>query len=122
MIKFLKTLPLLAVIILLPCRMIIIDVPVYDYFESYRELKEFVARDDTEQCTYVRNKFDCEDFAMRFQRNALKEGKITNCQWVYRNGEKHCLISVFIPKENMCYHVEPQWDLIFKVETLDENP
>jgi len=53
-------------------------------FESLDELNEFLAEDKTNEHPYTRGVFDCDDFALMLQRNALEKGYLMNCQMLFR--------------------------------------
>jgi len=49
----------------------------FSYFSSRKELLDFLSEDKTNEIPYTQ-KFDCEDFAITLQKNAMKKGKLMN--------------------------------------------
>jgi len=76
-------------------------------FSSVEELELFLAEDNTNEHEYIRSDFDCDDFALMLQHNALEKGYIMNCQTLFT---AHVLNMVII--DNEIYYIEPMTDEI----------
>jgi len=84
---------------------------------NYDTLIKWLYSDRTDRETYVKDTFDCEDFAMRLQKEALEDGLILSIQ--LDMVAHHAINNAFVPKENKIYFVEPQNDGIWLVGALD---
>ncbi len=85
-------------------------------FSSIEELELFLAEDNTNEHEYIRNEFDCDDFALMLQRNALEKGYIMNCQTLFT---AHVLNMVII--DNEIYYIEPMTDEIIFLTHVDRE-
>ena len=77
---------------------------------TYQEMKEFLAKDPTNQNTYVENKYVCVDFAATVNNNA--ESKGIRCAVVdifYPDGYGHTIVAFETTDRGLIY-VEPQYD------------
>ena len=82
-------------------------------FVSVDELKEFLANDHTNELKYIKEDFDCDDFARTLQANAFKAGYIMNCQ----NQFNHMFCMVIIG--NGIYYIESMTDEVTYAADLD---
>lgn len=89
------------------------------HFSSLDELKEFLSRDKTDKCTYVKGTFDCDDFARMLQENALEEGYLINCQRSTIHGVKHMLNMAFVG--NDIYYIEASTDGVMHAGYIDRR-
>ena len=87
------------------------------HFPNYHTLLNWLYEDRTDRETYVENTFDCEDFAMRLQKEALEDGWIISIQ--LDNVAHHALNNAFLPSENKIYFIEPQNDGLWLVGAMD---
>lgn len=72
------------------------------YFENTRELREWLAQDDTDQVLIMG--WDCDDYARALAEQAIKDG-----YWIYiQQRGNHMLNSTIIG--NKFYYIEPQHD------------
>ena len=85
-------------------------------FSSIEELELFLAEDNTNEHEYIRSEFDCDDFALMLQRNALEKGYIMNCQTLFT---AHVLNMVII--DNEIYYIEPMTDEIIFLTHVDRE-
>jgi len=85
-------------------------------FSSVEELELFLAEDKTNEQEYINSDFDCDDFALMLQRNALEKGYIMNCQTLFTT---HVLNMVII--DNEIYYVEPMTDEIIFLTHVDRE-
>ena len=85
-------------------------------FSSIEELELFLAEDNTNEYEYIRSEFDCDDFALMLQRNALEKGYIMNCQTLFT---AHVLNMVII--DNEIYYIEPMTDEIVFLTHVDRE-
>lgn len=85
-------------------------------FSSIEELELFLAEDNTNEYEYISNEFDCDDFALMLQRNALEKGYIINCQTLFT---AHVLNMVII--NNEIYYIEPMTDEIIFLTHVDRE-
>ena len=87
------------------------------HFPNYHTLLNWLYEDRTDRETYVENTFDCEDFAMRLQKEALEDGWIVSIQ--LDTEKHHALNNAFVPNENKIYFIEPQNDGLWLVGVMD---
>ena len=85
-------------------------------FSSIEELKLFLAEDNTNEHEYIESEFDCDDFALMLQHNALEKGYIMNCQTLFT---AHALNMVII--DNEIYYIEPTTDEIIFLTHVDRE-
>ena len=85
-------------------------------FSSIEELELFLAEDKTNEQEYIDSEFDCDDFALMLQHNALEKGYIMNCQTLFT---AHVLNMVII--ENEIYYIEPMTDEIIFLTHADRE-
>jgi hypothetical protein len=85
-------------------------------FSSVEELELFLAEDNTNEHEYIESEFDCDDFALMLQRNALEKGYIMNCQTLFT---AHALNMVII--DNEIYYIEPTTDEIIFLTHVDRE-
>ncbi|MFC1969784.1 hypothetical protein ACFLVV_01025 [Chloroflexota bacterium] len=85
-------------------------------FASIEELELFLAEDNTNEHEYISSEFDCDDFALTLQHNALEKGYIMNCQTLFT---AHVLNMVII--DNEIYYVEPMTDEIVFLTHADRE-
>ncbi len=52
-------------------------------FSSLDELEWFLTEDETDEHENIRDVFDCSDFALMLQKNALEQGYLMNCQMLF---------------------------------------
>jgi hypothetical protein len=81
-------------------------------FSSVDELKAWLAQDDTDSTIYIfgtgcLSKYDCDDYAVALERNALLDGYLVSLQ-IENN---HVLNSTIIGNE--IYFIEPQTDEVW---------
>jgi hypothetical protein len=86
-------------------------------FKSLEELQEFLANDDTDQQQYIKDTFDCDDFAMMLQERAFEQGYIINCQKLPVGGLNH-MDNLAICANDM-YFVEAESDVVSYAGFLD---
>ncbi len=89
------------------------------YFYDVDELKLWLLINQVDMLYYNEPSFDCEDFALLLQRDALKDGYIISCQYNYYNNSYHIINTAFIPNENKIYCIEPQTDNIYMLCFMD---
>ena len=58
-------------------------------FKSLEELRQFLSDDDTDQHEYIKDSFDCDDFARMLQERAFEKGYVINCQKLPVGGLNH---------------------------------
>jgi hypothetical protein len=97
------------------------------YFYSTTELEDWLAEDDTNEWTFVTNYAtkttsmeyidDCDDYALRLQRNALADGYILSVTVIKQNGLSHMVNSAVI--DGAIWYIEPQTDEIWFFSSLD---
>lgn len=86
-------------------------------FSSLDELKDFLAKDDTDEHEYIKIEFDCEDFSFMLQRHALAEGYLINCQKLPVGGIEHMCNMAIVGNE--IYYIEPRTDKVTYMGYLD---
>lgn len=82
-------------------------------FESIDELKQFLADDKTNEQTYIKPHFDCDDFAMMLQANAFRQGYIMNCEYQFHH--MFCMAVI----GNEIHRVEPETDEVTFMAYVD---
>ena len=79
-------------------------------FSSLDELEWFLTEDKTDEHEYIRNVFDCSDFALMLQKNALEQGYLMNCQMLFTEHMMNMAIA-----GDAVYYIEPTTDEILFV-------
>lgn len=77
---------------------------------SYREVKKFLADDETSKREYLEGAYTCVDFAAAVKANAAKKG--IRCAYVvieYRGGAGHTIVAFDTTDEGLVF-IEPQFD------------
>ena len=87
------------------------------HFINHQELYWWVFTSYEDDTPYVENEYDCEDFAMEFQRQALEDGYIVSVS--YNENYTHAFNTAIIPSENRVYRIEPRAKYITVVCGLD---
>ncbi len=86
------------------------------YFNpTYKQVKDFIAKDETDKNEYIENEYTCFDFSADVNNNAEKEG--IRCGMVlirFKSGEGHALV-VFETVDKGLIFIEPQDDKEVKV-------
>ncbi len=86
-------------------------------FSTLEELEQFLAQDDTDSHEYIKNDFDCDDFAHDLQEHAFERGYIMNCQILPIGGLRHMMNMAIAG--NKIYYIEPTTDEITFVHYVD---
>jgi hypothetical protein len=79
-------------------------------FSSLDELEWFLTEDKTDEHEYIRDVFDCSDFALMLQKNALEQGYLMNCQMLFTEHMMNMAIA-----GDAVYYIEPTTDEILFV-------
>jgi len=77
---------------------------------TYREMSDFLARDETSEREYIEEEYACVDFAADVKANVAKEG--IRCAYViieYRGGGGHAIVAFDTTDEGLVF-IEPQFD------------
>lgn len=98
-------------------------------FESEEELTEWLHNDKTDELPYIRNLFECENFARTLMKHALEDGHYISFQVLknYRRPDTkefiegpHAINSTIIG--NYIYFVDPQTDDHWVAYLLEQEP
>lgn len=77
---------------------------------TYREMKEFIARDSTNSKEYVKDKYLCSDFSTEVNNNAEAEGiRCATVDIFYPEGYGHTIVAFETIDKGLVY-IEPQFD------------
>ncbi len=79
-------------------------------FSSLDELEWFLTEDETDEHENIRDVFDCSDFALMLQKNALEQGYVMNCQMLFTEHMMNMAVA-----GDAVYYVEPTTDEILFV-------
>jgi len=87
-------------------------------FTSLEELKSWLAEDDTDECVHLvvgedgvsrlDVEYDCDDYALRLQRQAARSGFLMSVTIIEEQGKPHMINLACIG--NDIYYIEPQTD------------
>jgi len=90
-------------------------------FKSESELKTWLNNDRTNYETYITDVFDCEDFAIRLQKEASIDGYLLSCQLIFDENNKpyHVINAAYITTENKIIFIEPQNDKEWYISNMD---
>jgi len=83
---------------------------------TYREMSDFLARDETSEREYIEEEYACTDFAADVKANAAKEG--IRCAYVrteYSGGSGHAVVAFDTTDAGMVF-IEPQFDWEIELE------
>ena len=83
---------------------------------TYREMSDFLARDETSEQEYIEEEYACIDFAADVKANAAKEG--IRCAYVgteYPGGSGHAVVAFDTTDAGMVF-IEPQFDWEVELE------
>ena len=91
-------------------------------FASLEELKAWLAEDDTDECVHLvvgedgvsrllDVKYDCDDYAIRLQRQAARSGFLMSVAIIEEQGKPHMINLACI--SNDIYYIEPQTDEVW---------
>jgi len=105
------------------------EVPAaLNQFESEEELLAWLQTDQTDELPYIRNLFECENFARTLMRNALEDGHLMSFQ-VLKNYTRpdtkgfiegpHAINNAIIG--NDVYFIDPQTDEFWVAYVLEQE-
>lgn len=83
---------------------------------TYREVSDFLARDETSEREYAENEYACVDFAADVKANAAGEG--IRCAYVgieHRGGSGHAIVAFDTTDAGLVF-IEPQFDWEVELE------
>ena len=121
---------------------VIEEVPVIEYvevekevptklqqFESEKELRQWLDSDKTDELPYIRDLFECENFARTLMKHALEDGYYMSFQVLknYRRPDTreftegpHAINSTIVG--NYIYFIDPQNDELWVAYALEQEP
>jgi hypothetical protein len=88
------------------------------YFDTYNEMIDFLRKDKTNEIKYIKETFDCDDFAFTLCKNAAREGYLIH-PYPTTDGHVECFTIADTKSIAGIFLIEPQTDAIAVFGTVD---